>query len=860
MKYLIILLLSLLSIISYSQQDEYYRTVDWKFYPSSVIQLTDSTYEIQAIPYDYNDPGAINRIVGNYVVDYVGHRYEVIDSTETTITVKDIYHTGQAPQSLQVARCYRSVGNGEAEFIGSVDYSPLDESARWKLNGSDNELLWKATKSATSLNHADLTNLGWTVSNHTDGINTIAAFNSTGAAITLSQNSYIKNQTASYQPASFKIRGIGDMDSTFNTSTALTNYGFKVTANEINGNNSSNLISLNSVATHSGSIRNNVVVGVDGRANLINTASSGGLYGTSGRVTLSGSSTITGSASAFYGYTTNSSLSVVPWVIGAQNYVALNGTNSTTNVRGVFTDIYNNSSSLLDNSTTYNAHFQNNNGGTVNLVEGVFSQIRNNNGIINKAHGGVFDISTYSPARTKEATGILIGEWTTTGIVDTSYALRIDNTVDAGTIKYAIRSESTSDSKLDGDLILSKLSGITTRLVTADNNGKLSTTLNNSARWNQHIINDLDTVIGNEYQNITYQRYSDKGIMNISNGVGDTIPLVNNTYAGLMSPYDKIKLELIDSIVSNNGNIYIDTVGNVIVCDTTEGTGTTYDIGYGLLYNWYAVTDVRNIGNSGFRAPTQIEIESLVFLLDSSILHPSNPNIAGGKLKETGTTYWQYPNVGASNILNFNGRGTGSRSDAFGGYYAGSFDGNTMVQEFFWTSTELDSDYSWNYGLESASAQLWAWNNYGKTGGMSLRLVRECTLEELLLLDGTLTSNYTGNDGKVYQCVKIGNLIWLAENLAETKYRNGDLIPEVTDNSAWSALTTGALCAYNNDWSNAYTAVITGGIICDTLYTSSQIDEMLLNIEHNLTINKDGGDSINNYYGHVTEAQQLPPS
>jgi len=143
MKKLLILLLTLVSLFSFAQQDEYYRKVDWKFYPESIIQLTDSTYQTDAIPFDYNDPGSIDRIVGNYVVDFVGHRYSVIDSTSTTVTVLDIYHTGQAPQTGQLARCYRSVGNGEAKYIGSIDYSPLDESARWKLNGSDNELLWR---------------------------------------------------------------------------------------------------------------------------------------------------------------------------------------------------------------------------------------------------------------------------------------------------------------------------------------------------------------------------------------------------------------------------------------------------------------------------------------------------------------------------------------------------------------------------------------------------------------------------------------------------------------------------------------------------------------------------------------------
>lgn len=78
--------------------------------------------------------------------------------------------------------------------------------------------------------------------------------------------------------------------------------------------------------------------------------------------------------------------------------------------------------------------------------------------------------------------------------------------------------------------------------------------------------------------------------------------------------------------------------------------------------------------------------------------------------------------------------------------------------------------------------------------------IRPCKL--LTELKHGETGTYVGNDSKVYRTICIGNIEWLADNLAETKCRNGDLIPEVTDNAAWAALTTGALCAYNNDWNN----------------------------------------------------------
>jgi uncharacterized protein (TIGR02145 family) len=45
----------------------------------------------------------------------------------------------------------------------------------------------------------------------------------------------------------------------------------------------------------------------------------------------------------------------------------------------------------------------------------------------------------------------------------------------------------------------------------------------------------------------------------------------------------------------------------------------------------------------------------------------------------------------------------------------------------------------------------------------------------------------------------------MAENLKVTHYRNGDAVPNVTDNSTWAGLTTGANCNYNNAAANVAT-------------------------------------------------------
>ena len=47
--------------------------------------------------------------------------------------------------------------------------------------------------------------------------------------------------------------------------------------------------------------------------------------------------------------------------------------------------------------------------------------------------------------------------------------------------------------------------------------------------------------------------------------------------------------------------------------------------------------------------------------------------------------------------------------------------------------------------------------------------------------------------------VVIGTQQWMKENLDVLTYRNGDVIPQVTDATTWAGLTTGAWCYYSND-------------------------------------------------------------
>jgi uncharacterized protein (TIGR02145 family) len=58
----------------------------------------------------------------------------------------------------------------------------------------------------------------------------------------------------------------------------------------------------------------------------------------------------------------------------------------------------------------------------------------------------------------------------------------------------------------------------------------------------------------------------------------------------------------------------------------------------------------------------------------------------------------------------------------------------------------------------------------------------------------------TDIDGNTYFTIKIGDQCWMAENLGVTHYRNGDPIPNVTDDYQWEILLyADAYCNYMND-------------------------------------------------------------
>lgn len=133
---------------------------------------------------------------------------------------------------------------------------------------------------------------------------------------------------------------------------------------------------------------------------------------------------------------------------------------------------------------------------------------------------------------------------------------------------------------------------------------------------------------------------------------------------------------------------------------------------YGRLYTWYAVTDSRKVCPTGWHVPYDVEWENLVAYLGGE-------DVAGGKLKETGTTHWQSPNEG-TNESGFTALPSGDRQ------YIGICTGITYYGTW-WTSTEnpplaRGTAFAWNMRFQTRAIVRYDWE---KGVGLSVRCIKD---------------------------------------------------------------------------------------------------------------------------------------
>jgi uncharacterized protein (TIGR02145 family) len=86
--------------------------------------------------------------------------------------------------------------------------------------------------------------------------------------------------------------------------------------------------------------------------------------------------------------------------------------------------------------------------------------------------------------------------------------------------------------------------------------------------------------------------------------------------------------------------------------------------------------------------------------------------------------------------------------------------------------------------------------------GIAFKVVAKGGLKKDWLNPALTYGSVKDIDGNTYATIQIGSQVWMAENLRTTRYRNGDPIPNVKDDSQWSSLTTGAWAHYENNVQN----------------------------------------------------------
>ena len=144
-------------------------------------------------------------------------------------------------------------------------------------------------------------------------------------------------------------------------------------------------------------------------------------------------------------------------------------------------------------------------------------------------------------------------------------------------------------------------------------------------------------------------------------------------------------------------------------CNYKNTTSEDIIATYGRLYNWYAV-NTGKLAPTGWHVPTDAEWSELTDYLGGE-------SVAGGKLKETGTTHWASPNTSATNETGFTALPGGTRFSSGAFYDIGS-------AGRWWSATEGTATSAWYRYVDYSYGGVDR-GYYYKGVGFSVRFVRD---------------------------------------------------------------------------------------------------------------------------------------
>jgi uncharacterized protein (TIGR02145 family) len=252
---------------------------------------------------------------------------------------------------------------------------------------------------------------------------------------------------------------------------------------------------------------------------------------------------------------------------------------------------------------------------------------------------------------------------------------------------------------------------------------------------------------------------------------------------------------------------------------------------YGRLYTHGQIMSA-DFCPAGWHIPTEAEFDDILTELGGEML-------AGGKMKEVGTEHWALPNTGATDSSGFRAIPGGKFDLLF--ELLGSACILWLQDEAVPTNpiaspatainyTEFIANWILDNGVDgyyldiatdlAFTAFVAGYNNKDVAKVSSFQVTglasnipyyyRVRAYNEIgsslnsntIVLTTIRDSSIYDIDGNEYSSIIIGSQEWLVENLKTTKYADGTLIPNLTDNGDWQVDNVGAYCYHGNNIAN----------------------------------------------------------
>ena len=208
---------------------------------------------------------------------------------------------------------------------------------------------------------------------------------------------------------------------------------------------------------------------------------------------------------------------------------------------------------------------------------------------------------------------------------------------------------------------------------------------------------------------------------NPTSGYGSNISDIDgNSYKTVYIGTQQWMAENLKVTKYNDGTAIPNVTDNTLWGNNTSGAWAYYNNDaiwnpkHGKLYNWYAVSPTmngnKNVCPTGWHVPTNAEWTVLTDYLGGL-------SVAGGKMKEVGTTSWYSPNTGATDTSLFTGIPAGTRSNGLFFPYVG-YNAN------WWSSSENNMGSAWSLKLFNNHDDAFISLN-DKGNGLSVRCLRD---------------------------------------------------------------------------------------------------------------------------------------